>query len=1707
MAAILEAGLLNALATTFLAIGVALVALARPRPALLHVLWVLVLGRLLLPPTLGWTVPVSLFSVERSQTVNVALPVASGSSGPAATEGSSTATLESAPDAQQVRFPATAPDALDADALPRSPAVPGSSTRLPVGTAPEIHRHATPSGSQLTSEPSGSAQRIRAGGMGFSQVGMLVNSLCVLWVVGSVVCLLVTIVRVAQFSWTLRRAEPAGEELLTEARRIAESLGLARLPRIVVVDGSVAPAVWPIGRLTILLPRQLIDSLDAAETATLLAHELIHIRRRDHWVRFLELAATACFWWLPTLWWARLRLHRAEEAVCDAWLARIWPERVPDYARGFVAAAELLVRPRLVLPASGLSNLQQLQQRLTKLFGAPPPHRLSRPLAALIILVAAIALTCGPVAGPAADSPAQPPAKEATAAAPDFRQHIQSSDGQPLGLDNLPTSIDTHHKLLSPDGRRVAFTGSFLTADGERHGLFVVELATGEIRRLSDRSIKMGVGWSPDSTRIAAGLAGGYVVGYPLAIIDVDSGAIDQTGILGHDPVWSPDGTEIACLTDRHRADGVPDGRIGIWNIARRELRHVSPPGHTISLERTGDSFTSGAYGLTWSPDSRRLAFQQHIRERRDKQDRPKCIQLWAVNRNGTDLRLLSADWPQKQYLRSPIWSADGLRITTEDGTLTFQVTHGTPVAEAGWPEPPEDFQQELQREQEALKRAQQYDTQHVLQRNRAWQNPQFDGLSNVQFLHRMSPVRLDERFSWRRDGACSVDVVFREDEQAASEIGRLWALTPDNVQLTLPVGGHYPTRTQRRAEDARDERLGHLMGTRINVVALDWGRHPERYKVIDARPAEAAGQTVLTIRPDYRHPDFRENRRRFPVNFGAMFHTMSWAYLHDLPAGWTDLRIEDATGRILQESATVEKASRNIRFQEWLDLADGTSVPRHITVEVPGHQFHAEYHFHVPVKSLWILKSGKSWFDGQEPQHEEIVDLHWNADEPDVDRHLQKLQDGLQELDRPADEQQLTSHPAAPLELGATVPLRWMGPRDSLCEVIESLKFTIHRAKTTESTWASRPTLSLDLNLSRPLPRMQTTGPMSIVLYDDNGRPVESYSAPIAAVESLQRSAAPFLERIRAHSRLWIDPDLKALPNVTYRFHFGAKNQITNKSESEHSLQDAENPHAARGITMRTGLDEMLKSPERYRLPLLFEADFNGRKVDVAVVTGPAYGWVFGNGIEHSWRGYTSGGNWLTVLVVDRETGCPLLERYQHGEVHFLDYSEPQPGQYVPRRIVNRNNSSSKFDFRFQVLNGRVWLFHQSVTEKGETSVFVDDIRIAGQSPQTVDQLDEVSTVDLKDFDWASVTNRNVAAEATAFDRELASFTDPTASPQYALLGQVEPVGDRQIRLNLGRSFLNKFATRWSLSRTTELGTVVATVDGPVQQAVSTPGVPVAIDRTDIVNLSSGPDDETQIHSVKLQRTETGEWTATLEIVSQARYSELQTVATGVLLNEQGEPIAAAQQQATYRVRDSVYSSRETVLNFGSLPAGIRPARLLLGIRTQQVGGLMGSTWARYSTSDPVFPFERLLASAERDVWVSGLHELYDEYSRDIVRQNKPRGNHRRHALANAFSPFRPHFERLFDQGRDVEGLGLLCRLAGHSGDTSYVPQLVVLLKHNDPSVQDAAAVGLGLLNDRRAIDRIRELATSVSESESRSPSIVNDARSALDVLGESMP
>jgi len=127
---------------------------------------------------------------------------------------------------------------------------------------------------------------------------------------------------------------------------------------------------WAGGRPTIVLPTKLFQQLDDTEAALILAHELAHLRRRDHWVRAIEMVVSIAYWWNPLAWAIRRQIHQAEDLCCDAWVRWAFPDCTKRYAEVLLKTAELLnvsgVGPRLI-PASPFLNSHSLKARIEML--------------------------------------------------------------------------------------------------------------------------------------------------------------------------------------------------------------------------------------------------------------------------------------------------------------------------------------------------------------------------------------------------------------------------------------------------------------------------------------------------------------------------------------------------------------------------------------------------------------------------------------------------------------------------------------------------------------------------------------------------------------------------------------------------------------------------------------------------------------------------------------------------------------------------------------------------------------------------------------------------------------------------------------------------------------------------------------------------------------------------------------------------------------------------------------------------------------------------------------------------------------------------------------------------------------------------------------------------------------------------------------------
>ena len=216
-----------------------------------------------------------------------------------------------------------------------------------------------------------------------------------LWLTGSVVSLWVVALRLIRFHRCLQNTLPASRRLEDRTRSLASKIGLRRCPQVRIVQAAVAPLVWAVGKQPmIVLPMALLRRLDEDEVDTVVMHELTHIRRRDHLIRWFELVVTVLYWWNPVVWWARRELRQAEEQCCDAWVREEFPKKTKSYASALLETAEFVSRDKTVVPVmcNTFGTGGTLKRRVEMILNQTSRARLSWPSRLSILLVAALAL-------------------------------------------------------------------------------------------------------------------------------------------------------------------------------------------------------------------------------------------------------------------------------------------------------------------------------------------------------------------------------------------------------------------------------------------------------------------------------------------------------------------------------------------------------------------------------------------------------------------------------------------------------------------------------------------------------------------------------------------------------------------------------------------------------------------------------------------------------------------------------------------------------------------------------------------------------------------------------------------------------------------------------------------------------------------------------------------------------------------------------------------------------------------------------------------------------------------------------------------------------------------------------------------------------------------------------------------------------------------
>ncbi len=205
----------------------------------------------------------------------------------------------------------------------------------------------------------------------------------------------------------------------------------------------------------------------------------------------------------------------------------------------------------------------------------------------------------------------------------------------------VPYAAHVFWAAWSPDGKHIASTSINLGLDKAVH---IWEAETGRLIRkfdlhssLVDTSSAGGITWSPDGTRLAAGMTGEVRI-YDVAAKTKPLTYKQQTGYISV-VAWSPDGERIASM------DG---NSVHVWNAATGNFSYAYR-GHTDSLR-----------DVAWSPNGQYLASASNDR----------TVQIWTAD---TGTRIFTYTGHDDE-VGAVSWAPDSQRIASASKDKTVHI-------------------------------------------------------------------------------------------------------------------------------------------------------------------------------------------------------------------------------------------------------------------------------------------------------------------------------------------------------------------------------------------------------------------------------------------------------------------------------------------------------------------------------------------------------------------------------------------------------------------------------------------------------------------------------------------------------------------------------------------------------------------------------------------------------------------------------------------------------------------------------------------------------------------------------------------------------------------------------------------------------------------------------------------------------------------------
>ena len=217
----------------------------------------------------------------------------------------------------------------------------------------------------------------------------------VIWILGSVVLAVRHFRSIRQMQRLLRQGQPPPKRVEAALQHVSRQLG-STPPPIISTNVASSPFVWSLSG-QIIWPNNDVALTDE-QIQLVLAHELAHIRRRDHWVALLESVGWLVWWWNPIYWWTVANLRHCAECACDLRVVQQQPSLRGVYSRLLIRLAAVAARSQVCGSpvALGISaSRKRFEERLTLVMHGNSrmlPPVMSIPAVALMAVVTLLAV-------------------------------------------------------------------------------------------------------------------------------------------------------------------------------------------------------------------------------------------------------------------------------------------------------------------------------------------------------------------------------------------------------------------------------------------------------------------------------------------------------------------------------------------------------------------------------------------------------------------------------------------------------------------------------------------------------------------------------------------------------------------------------------------------------------------------------------------------------------------------------------------------------------------------------------------------------------------------------------------------------------------------------------------------------------------------------------------------------------------------------------------------------------------------------------------------------------------------------------------------------------------------------------------------------------------------------------------------------------------